>query len=232
MPDKEDPQKQIPVEPKFFLGEDAPKLPGLTSDERRGLAASYVTGQDNPWFAKAFVNRVWYTLMGEAFYSPVDDIGPDREGARRPRSSTPLAAEWQKGGYDIHWLFRTILNTRPTSARSARPSPPSGRTPFAVELPEPAPLRPDPRLARPGPRASRVEAAAAAAGRGKAAGKAQARRPAKNGGAGLTKDLVATDGEAKEDGPAASGPSSTRSSASIRRPPTTTSWARSRRPSS
>ena len=26
MPDKEDPQKQIPVEPKFFLAEDAPKV--------------------------------------------------------------------------------------------------------------------------------------------------------------------------------------------------------------
>ncbi len=92
MPDLKDPQKQIPVAPKFFLGrgraEAVPRPDRPT--QRRALAASYVTGQDNPWFAKAFVNRVWYALMGEGFYNPVDDLGPDADGqrprgARRPR---------------------------------------------------------------------------------------------------------------------------------------------------
>jgi len=43
-------------------------------------AASYVTGQDNPWLVKAFVNRVWGVLMGEGFFNPVDDLGPTKEG--------------------------------------------------------------------------------------------------------------------------------------------------------
>ena len=30
---------------------------GLAVTERRAMAASYITGQDNPWFAKAYINR-------------------------------------------------------------------------------------------------------------------------------------------------------------------------------
>ena len=54
------------------------------------MAASYITGQDNPWFAKAYINRIWYVLMGEAFYEPIDDIGPERT-PRAPRFLNPLA---------------------------------------------------------------------------------------------------------------------------------------------
>ena len=31
---------------------------------------------ENPWFATAFVNRMWAELVGEGFYEPIDDIGP------------------------------------------------------------------------------------------------------------------------------------------------------------
>ncbi len=134
MPDKADPTKQVPIEPKFFLGEGAPKLTGLTAEQRRAVAASYITGQDNPWFAKAFVNRVWGVLMGEGFFNPVDDLGPTKEG-HDPEVLDALAAEWQKGGYDIRWLFRTILNTRSYQRESRSSSSASGRTPFAANCP-------------------------------------------------------------------------------------------------
>jgi hypothetical protein len=134
MPDKADPTKQIPVEPKFFLKEDAPKVAGLTSDQRRALAASYITGQDNPWFAKAFVNRVWGVLMGEGFFTPVDDLGPTKEG-HDPEVLDALAAEWQKGGYDVKWLYRTILNTKSYQRESRSSNSAAGRTPFAANCP-------------------------------------------------------------------------------------------------
>src|SRR5262249_29462254 len=101
MPDLKDPQKQIPVAPKFFLGKNAkPHSQGLSAEKRRELAADYVTSQENPWFAKAFVNRVWYVLMGEGFYNPVDDIGPERT-AKAPEVLEAISSQWQKGGYDI-----------------------------------------------------------------------------------------------------------------------------------
>jgi Protein of unknown function (DUF1549)/Protein of unknown function (DUF1553) len=112
MPDLKDPQTQIPVPARFFLASTEPPLAsGLTTDQRRALAASFVTGQDNLWFAKAFVNRIWYALIGTGFYNPVDDLGPTRS-AVAPEVLEAVASQWQQGGYDVHWLFRTILNTK------------------------------------------------------------------------------------------------------------------------
>ncbi len=135
MPDLKDPSKPIPVAPKFFLagsnGETAAPLTGLKSDQRRALAASYVTGQDNPWFARAFVNRVWGSLMGEGFYTPIDDLGPTKQ-PHDPEVLDALADAWQHGGYDVRWLFRTILNTKAYQRESRSTNSASGRTPFAA----------------------------------------------------------------------------------------------------
>jgi hypothetical protein len=132
MPDLKDPQKSIPVAPKFFLASNAPSLPSsLSQAERQALAASYVTGQDNPWFAKAFVNRIWYVLMGDAFYMPVDDLGPDRT-AKAPEVLERLATQWQNGGYDVKWLFRVILNSKAYQREVRSTYSASGRTPFAA----------------------------------------------------------------------------------------------------
>jgi hypothetical protein len=135
MPDLKEPTRTIPVEPKFFLASQKKELPrNLGAEERRVLAASYVTGQDNPWFAKSFVNRTWYALMGEAFYVPVDDMGPERE-ARASEALETISQAFATGGYDIRWLFRLLLNTR-TYQRQFRPvSTPAGKTPFASNCP-------------------------------------------------------------------------------------------------
>jgi hypothetical protein len=139
MPDKNDPTKQIPVAPRFFLSSSKsnpePVLPeALPPVERRAMAASYVTGQDNPWFARAFVNRIWYALQGESFYEPIDDIGPERT-AKASEVLEPLADQWQKGGYDIKWLFRTILNTESYQRRVRSTANAAGKTPFASNCP-------------------------------------------------------------------------------------------------
>jgi hypothetical protein len=139
MPDLDNPAKQIPIAPKFFLASSksspAPALPEeLAVKERRAMAASYITGQDNPWFAKAYINRIWYVLMGEAFFEPIDDIGPERT-PKAPEVLEPLATQWQKGGYDIRWLFRTILNTDAYQRRVRSTFNAAGKTPFASSCP-------------------------------------------------------------------------------------------------
>jgi hypothetical protein len=140
MPDLKDPQKSIPVQPKFFFAEKSSIPKNLTPAQKHSLVASLVTGQDNPWFAKAFINRVWYNLMGEAFYTPVDDIGPNRS-AIAPEALDALAKAWQDTGYDIRWLYRIVLNTQ-TYQREFRPSTTAaGKTPFASNCP--TRLRPD-----------------------------------------------------------------------------------------
>jgi hypothetical protein len=116
-----DPTDMQRFAPEFFLGETMPELPMNTSVEgRRKLAAAYIASQDNPWFAKAFVNRVWYALNGDAFYMPIDDIGPDREG-KNLEVMDALASAWAKGGYDIKWLYETVANTKTYQRQSRSP---------------------------------------------------------------------------------------------------------------
>jgi Protein of unknown function (DUF1549)/Protein of unknown function (DUF1553) len=139
MPDKDNPTKSIPIAPRFFLSSSKsktePALPeALPVSERRALAASYITGQDNPWFAKAYINRIWYALMGEAFYEPIDDLGPERT-PNAPEVIDALAAQWQKGGYDVRWLFRTIVNTEAYQRRVRSTANAAGKTPFASSCP-------------------------------------------------------------------------------------------------
>ena len=89
--------------------------------------------------------------MGEAFYEPIDDMGPERD-AKAPEVLEPLADQWQRGGYDVRWLYRTILNTQAYQRRVRSTASAAGKTPFASGLPQPAPRRPGLRCPRPGPR--------------------------------------------------------------------------------
>ena len=134
MTDLKDPAKKIPVSPKFFLGE-SPRIAGGTSAEGRlALAAQYVTSPDNPWFARAYVNRIWTTLVGEGFYDLVDDLGPTRT-ANAAELLEGLAQQWQQHDYDNRWLFRTILATKAYGREARSTNSAAGRTAFAANVP-------------------------------------------------------------------------------------------------
>ncbi|WP_435007769.1 DUF1549 domain-containing protein [Tundrisphaera lichenicola] len=134
MPDLKDPSKTIPVSPRFFLN-DAPKLDEpIPGDRRLDLVAGYVTSPENPWFTRAFINRIWSTLVGEGFYDPVDDLGPTRT-ASSPEVLDLLSDGWRRSGLDIKWLFRTILNTDAYQRKSRSTDTAAGRTAFASNCP-------------------------------------------------------------------------------------------------
>jgi hypothetical protein len=86
-----------------------PVMIGEESDPREALAA-WVTADDNPYFARVIVNRVWADLMGRGLVEPVDDLR-----ATNPPSNGPLldalAAEFRKQKYDLKKLLRTILTS-------------------------------------------------------------------------------------------------------------------------
>lgn len=116
-----DPTDMQRFSPKFFLSESAEELPiDLPVESRRALAASYIASQDNPWFAKAFINRAWYAMLGDAFYLPIDDIGPEREG-KNLEVLDALATAWTKTGYDIAWLYTTIAGSDTYQRQSRDP---------------------------------------------------------------------------------------------------------------
>jgi hypothetical protein len=111
--------------PVLFATGDKLRL-GTRDASRRGQLAQWITKPENPYFAKAIVNRLWSELVGEGFCEPVDDMGPDRE-CQAPQTLDLLAGEFTKTGYDVKWLFETILATE-AYQRTSR----SRRTPEEV----------------------------------------------------------------------------------------------------
>ena len=108
MPDKTNPRESHLTHPKTLDG-TAPGR-GLRDNKRRESLATWVVSKKNPWFAAAFVNRTWTELMGQGFYTPIDDLGPAKE-AVRPEVVTRVAGSFKGNDYDIKQLFRDILNT-------------------------------------------------------------------------------------------------------------------------
>ena len=122
MPDKEDPKKGTAMSPQFIDGKAPPKAAtfrGLTDLDRRKSLAEAIVSKSDPWFAGAFVNRLWGELMGQAFYQPIDDMGPEKE-AFMPEVLARVAGSFRGGDYDIKALFRTLLNSE-TYQRQIRP---------------------------------------------------------------------------------------------------------------
>jgi len=134
MSDLQNPQSRGKLmQPVFFLnGESLPR--GTKDYERRETLAKWITAKDNEYFAKALVNRLWSELVGEGFYEPVDDIGPDRTPSA-PYTLAYLAKEFAATDYDVKWLFTTILSTE-AYQRESRPRRQSGETPFTANVPQ------------------------------------------------------------------------------------------------
>jgi hypothetical protein len=128
MPDLKNPESRgTLMTPTFFVtGQELPL--GSTDLDRRRTLADWMTSPQNPWFAKAFVNRIWGELVGEGFYEPLDDLGPDRP-CSAPRTLEYLAGQFTAHGYDVKWLFRTITATQ-AYQRESRPRRTAEQTPF------------------------------------------------------------------------------------------------------
>jgi hypothetical protein len=109
MPARNDPKRRTIVQPRYLTGE-APGI-RLTDMERRRALAESIVNPKNPWFAGAYVNRVWGELLGQSFYLPVDDLGPQKD-AYLPRVLVRLAGAFRGSNYDMKALIRAILSSR------------------------------------------------------------------------------------------------------------------------
>ena len=110
MPDLKNPTSRgQKMDPVFFVSSTTAGTELKDLDRRRSLAES-ITSPNDPWFAKAFVNRIWGEMLGRGFYMPIDDLGPTRT-AQYPKVLDRLSAGFIASNYDIKWLYRTIANT-------------------------------------------------------------------------------------------------------------------------
>ncbi len=132
MPDLQDPTAQgTEMLPRFFLTGDSLPL-GTTDSQRRQNLAEWLT--TNEWFATALVNRLWAELVGEGFYEPIDDIGPDREPTS-PKAVKLLSRKFAESGYDVKWLMTAICRTE-AYGRASRPRGGLEDTPFTANVPQ------------------------------------------------------------------------------------------------
>ncbi len=92
-----------------LIGQDPKPLPA--DQDRRVLLAAWLTKTDNPFFARAFVNRVWFHLNGRGIVEPVDDFRDSNPSANDALLEA-LAAEFVSGGYRLKPLIRSIVNSR------------------------------------------------------------------------------------------------------------------------
>ena len=103
------------------------KIPGgrfLAADTKDGRAAlaDWVTSKNNPYFAKAIVNRLWQTMMGRGLVEPVDDFRATNP-ASHPALLDRLADDFVAHGFDLrHTLKKIAMSAAYSRSSKATPS--------------------------------------------------------------------------------------------------------------
>ncbi len=107
-----------------FLDGSEPKW--KSGSGTRAALAAWVTARDNPYFARAAVNRVWAYFLGTGLVEPVDEMVGSGTAASHPELLDLLARDFAAHDFDLKYLIRAITATRAyqlTSARSHSTSP-------------------------------------------------------------------------------------------------------------
>ena len=104
-------------------GENAvPRIPGEhfleDSDDPREALADWLISSDNPYFARAMVNRLWKAMMGRGLVEPADDLRATNP-ATHPKLLKTLAEDFVAHQFDLRHTLRLIASSDAYS-RSSR----------------------------------------------------------------------------------------------------------------
>ncbi len=110
---KKSPELKHPRTGKFVpvaaLGAEPADLTGVS--DRRALFARWLTTPENPFFARALVNRVWAHYFSRGLVEPLDDMRATNPATIEPLLED-LAKHFRDVKYDLKALTRTLLNSR------------------------------------------------------------------------------------------------------------------------
>jgi hypothetical protein len=106
------------LNPKYL---DAQTVPVSGQADARKLLADWMTRMDNPFLARATVNRLWSHLFGKGIIDPVDDIRSSNPAVNEPLLDA-LAKDFVAHDFDVRHILRTMLRSRTyqLSARTSR----------------------------------------------------------------------------------------------------------------
>jgi hypothetical protein len=77
----------------------------------RVLLSQWVTAPENPWFARAAVNRVWAYYFGIGLVDPVDELG-EQNPPSHPELLDALTEQFIANRFDLKYLIRAITLSR------------------------------------------------------------------------------------------------------------------------
>ncbi len=104
------------VETRFPDGREPSWQEAITP---RQALAEWITRRDNPWFARAAVNRVWHYFFGIGLIDPVDGLGVENNQPSHPELLDELVRQFIAHDFDLKYLIRAITLSR-TYQRSSK----------------------------------------------------------------------------------------------------------------
>jgi hypothetical protein len=99
----------------------------------RQTLAEWVVGKDNPYFARAIVNRVWAQMFGIGLVEPVDEmVGGQDTKIHHAALLDEISKGFVAHKYDLKFLFEAIAGSRAyqLSSRGKGPAPLYSRQPL------------------------------------------------------------------------------------------------------
>ncbi|MBN9119527.1 MAG: DUF1553 domain-containing protein [Planctomycetes bacterium] len=130
-------RKGEPIKPKFLGGAELPEPPApkdvkepapkngqkmpKPAFSRKEKLAEWVVSPENPYFARAAVNRVWAQFMGRGIVHPIDDFQKENTPSH-PELLKALTDGFVMHKYDLKWLVREIVNSDAYQLSGAGPS--------------------------------------------------------------------------------------------------------------
>jgi hypothetical protein len=126
------------VQASFLDGRKVERNKGTSA---RAKLADWVTSRDNPYFARAAANRVWFQFFGAGLVDPVDDMSAVADAIHSELLDL-LADQFAAHDFDLKYLIRAITSSRAYQLSSAGGSPSSnvyrlfGRMPVRGLTPE------------------------------------------------------------------------------------------------
>jgi hypothetical protein len=112
------PRTGLPMPPQPL---DAAAMAIDSPADRRAHFAGWLTQPDNPFFARALVNRVWANFLGRGLVDPEDDLRLTNPASNEELFAA-LAKDFVDHRFDVKHLARTIMNSA-TYQRSSNPLP-------------------------------------------------------------------------------------------------------------
>jgi hypothetical protein len=93
-----------------FLDGKEPQWKSKTS--ARATLAEWMTSKDNPYFARAAVNRMWGYFFGTGIVDPIDEMVGGEHTPSHPELLDELARQFAAHDFDLKFLIRAITSSR------------------------------------------------------------------------------------------------------------------------